>query len=188
MPKGKNAAGKMSSKAKVKSDKMKKMKPSAGKMSQASKKQTKDKNAASQDGDKKKIRFKPGTVALREIKRYQKSTDLLLPRAPFQRVVRVICQDYDPDLRFAAQALIALQEAAEAYLVGLFEDTQLCAIHAKRVTVMKSDMLLARRIRGDEKLDYLDHMPKSGNEEFIQLPYYNEKEGMKLLKQRIGSH
>ena len=96
--------------------------------------------------------------------------------------------EYDADLRFASQALIALQEATEAYLVGVFEDSQLCAIHAKRVTVMKKDLELARRIRGDDRHDYLDHMPKYGNEEFIQLPYYNEKDGMKILKQRLATH
>ena len=107
MPKGKNAAAKVSSKAKM-AVKNKKMKPEAGKMSQASKalskKDTKAKSAmsGSQDGEKRKMRFKPGTVALREIKRYQKMTDLLLPRAPFQRVVREICMEYDADLRFQA--------------------------------------------------------------------------------------
>ena len=88
-------------------------------------------------------------MALREIKRYQKSTALLLPRASFQRVVRSVCSEIDNDLRFQAQALIALQEAAEAYLVGIFEDSNLCCLHAKRVTIQKKDMELARRIRGD---------------------------------------
>ena len=92
-------------------------------------------SAGMKDTEKAKRRNKPGTASLREIKRYQRSTELLLPRAPFQRLVREITGGYDPDLRFAPQALIALQEAAEAYLVGIFEDTQLCVIHAKRVTV-----------------------------------------------------
>ena len=87
--------------------------------------------------------------------------------------------------RLGRLGLVHLQEATEAYLVGVFEDSQLCAIHAKRVTVMKKDLELARRIRGDDHHDFTDHMPKLGNEEFIQLPYYNEKEGMKLLKQRV---
>ena len=95
----------------------------------------------------KKRRFHPGTVALREIRKYQKGVELLIRRLPFQRLVREIAQDYKPDLNFQASALGALQEAAEAYLVGLFEDTNLCAIHAKRVTVMPKDMQLARRIR-----------------------------------------
>ena len=85
-------------------------------------------------------RFRPGTVALREIKRYQKQTNMLIPRAPFQRFVRAICEGIDSELRFQSQALLAVQEAAEAYLVGLFEDTNLCAIHANRVTIMKKDL------------------------------------------------
>lgn len=76
-----------------------------------------------------------GTVALRDIRRYQKSTDLLIKRAPFIRLVREIAEGYKNDLRFQANALMALQEAAESYLTALFEDTNLCAIHAKRVTI-----------------------------------------------------
>jgi len=90
-----------------------------------------------------------GTVALREIRKYQKSTDLLIRKLPFQRLVREIAQDFKTDLRFQTTAVLALQEAAEAYLVGLFEDTNLCAIHAKRVTIMPKDIQLARRIRGE---------------------------------------
>ena len=63
--------------------------------------------------------------------------------------MREIAQEYKSDLRFQSQAVLALQEATEAYLVGLFEDTNLCAIHAKRVTIMPKDMQLARRIRGE---------------------------------------
>ncbi len=96
-----------------------------------------------------KRRFRPGTVALREIRRYQKSTELLVPKLPFQRVVRELAQDMHEDVRFASGAIAALQEAAEAYLVGLFEDTNLCAIHGKRVTIMAKDMHLTRRIRGE---------------------------------------
>jgi histone H3 len=86
-------------------------------------------------GIKKPHRFRPGTVALREIRRYQKSTELLIRKLPFQRLVREIAQDFKTDLRFQSAAIGALQEASEAYLVSLFEDTNLCAIHAKRVTV-----------------------------------------------------
>ncbi|XP_078542270.1 histone H3-like [Lissotriton helveticus] len=93
-------------------------------------------------------RCRPGTVALREIRRYQKSTELLIRKLPFQRLVREIAQDFKTDLRFQSSAVMALQEASEAYLVGLFEDTNLCAIHAKRVTIMPKDIQLARRIRG----------------------------------------
>lgn len=94
-------------------------------------------------------RNRPGTVALREIRRYQKSTDLLLRKLPFQRLVREIAQAYKDELRFQTTAILALQEAAESYLVSLFEDTNLCAIHAKRVTIRTSDMQLSRRIRGE---------------------------------------
>ena len=88
-------------------------------------------------------------MALREIRRYQKSTDLLIRKLPFQRLVREIAQDYKTDLRFQSSAILALQESSEAYLVGVFEDTNLCAIHAKRVTIQPKDMVLARRIRGE---------------------------------------
>jgi histone H3/H4 len=113
--------------------------------------------------------------------RYQKSTDLLIRKLPFQRLVREIAQDVTPGLRFQSTAILALQvrptppsitnnpitthpsqllhpsqlihhklqEASEAYLVSLFQDTNLCAIHAKRVTIMPKDMQLARRIRGE---------------------------------------
>ncbi|CAI8602145.1 unnamed protein product [Vicia faba] len=100
-------------------------------------------------GVKKPHRYRPGTVALCEIHKYQKSTELLIRKLPFQRLVREIAQDSKTDLRFQSHAVLALQEAAEAYLVGLFEDTNLCAIHAKRVTIMPKDIQLARRIRGE---------------------------------------
>ena len=92
---------------------------------------------------RKRQRYRPGTVALREIRRFQKSTELLIRRMPFQRLVREIAQTYSPYLRFQSGAILALQEAAEAYLVGLLEDSNLCAIHAKRVTIMPRDMQLA---------------------------------------------
>ncbi|KAF8812530.1 histone-fold-containing protein [Phlegmacium glaucopus] len=104
----------------------------------------------------KKRRFRPGTVALREIRKYQKSTDLLIQKLPFSRVVREITAEMttdtnfkdSADLRWQSSALLALQEATEAYLVHLFEDANLCAFHAKRVTIMTRDIQLARRIRG----------------------------------------
>merc|ERR1712037_817793 len=107
------------------------------------------KSAPATGGVKKPHRYRPGTVALREIRRYQKSTELLLRKLPFQRLVREIAKDFKTDLRFQSAAIGALQEASEAYLVGLFEDTNLCAIHAKRVTIMPKDIQLARRIRGE---------------------------------------
>ncbi|XP_006735957.2 histone H3.1-like [Leptonychotes weddellii] len=93
------------------------------------------KSAPATGGVKKPHRYRPGTVALREIRRYQKSTELLIRKLPFQRLVREIAQDFKTDLRFQSSAVMALQEACEAYLVGLFEDTNLCAIHAKRKTM-----------------------------------------------------
>ena len=127
------------------------------------------KSAPATGGVKKPHRYRPGTVALREIRRYQKSTELLIRKLPFQRLVREIAQgmslvyfwlefsililllliDFKTDLRFQSSAIGALQEAAEAYLVGLFEDTNLAAIHAKRVTIQPKDIQLARRLRGE---------------------------------------
>ena len=204
MPKAKNAVSKVPSKAKAAKNAAKKSKskspskkagakPKAAKSSQSPKKSPakskspkKEKKSQSQPaGERKKPRFKPGTVALREIRRYQKSTSLLIPKAPFLRLAKDIAQSYDPDLRFASQALYALQEAAEAYLVGIFEDTQLCAIHANRVTIAKKDMELARRIRGDDQTDFRDTMPKQGNEQFLSLPYSNVKAGKKMLSSQI---
>jgi histone H3 len=101
-------------------------------------------------GIKKPHRYRPGTVALREIRRYQKTTELLLRKKPFQLIVRhITMQLAKTDFRYRASALEALQHSAEAYLVGVFEDSQLCAIHAKRVTIMVRDMQLARRIKGE---------------------------------------
>ena len=107
------------------------------------------KEAPAAGGVRKPHRYRPGTVALLEIRKYQKSTDLLIRKAPFQRLIREIAQDYETDVRFQSTAVLALQEAAEMYLIGLFEDTNLCAIHAKRVTIMPKDIQLARRIRGE---------------------------------------
>ncbi|ORX36868.1 histone-fold-containing protein [Kockovaella imperatae] len=104
------------------------------------------------DIDPKKRRYRPGTVALREIRKYQKSTDLLIAKLPFSRLVREVSYDMASidagNLRWQSTALLALQEAAEAFLVHLFEDANLCAVHGKRVTIMQRDIQLARRIRG----------------------------------------
>ncbi|MCJ1363268.1 centromeric DNA-binding histone H3-like protein cse4 [Acarospora aff. strigata] len=101
---------------------------------------------------RKPHRYRPGTLALKEIRRYQRSTDLLLLKLPFSRLVREIALSLVPSsgesMRWQSQAIQALQEASEAFLVHLFEDTNLCAIHAKRVTIMQKDIQLARRIRG----------------------------------------
>ena len=105
---------------------------------------------------KKRYRYQPGTVALKQIRQYQKTTKLLIRKLPFQRLVREIARDSEViksplcgKVRFQSAAIMALQEASEAYLVGLFEDSNLCAIHAKRVTIMPKDIQLARRIRGE---------------------------------------
>ncbi|CAG8394783.1 unnamed protein product [Penicillium salamii] len=120
-------------------------------------KQKVTKTTAVQPGDPtptgRRHRYKPGTVALREIRKYQRSYDLLIAKLPFARLVREVALDLLPadvgaELRWQSHAIMALQEAAEAFLVHLFEDTNLCAIHAKRVTIMQKDIQLARRIRG----------------------------------------
>ncbi|CAO1622220.1 unnamed protein product [Parajaminaea phylloscopi] len=116
-----------------------------------------DPNTSTTSNGPRGRRFRPGTVALREIKKYQKSTDLLIAKLPFARVVREVAEHFittvyegggDVGLRWQSSAILALQEATEAYLVHLFEDANLCAIHAKRVTIMQRDIQLARRIRG----------------------------------------
>ena len=89
-------------------------------------------------------RYQPGTVVLREIWRYQKSTELLICKLPFQCLVRKILQGYGVGYRVTLAMMMALQEAAEAYLVQLLEDSNLCAIHAKRITIQPKDMQLAR--------------------------------------------
>jgi histone H3 len=98
---------------------------------------------------KKPHRYRPGTVALREIRKYQKSTDMLIRKLPFMRCVREIGQEFKADLRWQNTALACLQEAAEAYLTGVLEDANLAAIHGKRVTIMPKDITLARRLRGE---------------------------------------
>lgn len=96
-----------------------------------------------------KRRYRPGEKALREIRFYQRSTELLIRKLPFARLVKEVQSNFfRKEYRWQAEALLALQEAAEAHLISLFEDSNLCAIHAKRVTLMAKDMQLARRIRG----------------------------------------
>nr|BAL42672.1 centromere specific histone H3 variant [Astragalus sinicus] len=104
---------------------------------------------ASESQGKKKRRYKPGTVALREIRHFQKSVNLLIPAAPFIRCVKQITNNFSTEVsRWTPDAVLALQEAAEDYLVKLFEDGMLCAIHARRVTLLKKDFELARRLGG----------------------------------------
>lgn len=112
-----------------------------------------------ESGVKRKYRSKPGRKAMREIKRYQKTTELLMQKAPFHRksksltnVVKQILKEMNFEtekFRFQSAALHALQEATEAAIVSLLEDANLCCSHAHRKTVMRSDVLLARRIRGE---------------------------------------
>ena len=116
-------------------------------------------NKSTTGGIKKPHRYRPGLLALREICRCQQSTNCLIKRTPFNKFIKEISQEYRvcPDgpgtpsvqVRFQSTALAALQEAAENLLVGLFEDVNLLAVHAKRVTVMPRDIRLALRIRGD---------------------------------------
>lgn len=104
---------------------------------------------------RRRIRYKPGQLALKDIRRLQKTTDLLIPKTRFHRLVREITQKstahllHEEPMKYQVAALQALQEAAEAYLVYLFEDTNLCCIHARRVTIMPRDIQLARRIRNE---------------------------------------
>ena len=109
-------------------------------------------------GYRKPHQYQPGILALREIRRYQQSTECLIKRTPFQKIIREISQEYQvcPDgpgtpvqVHFQSTAIAALQEAAENFIVGLFEDVSLLAVHAKGVTVMPKDIRLALRIRGD---------------------------------------
>lgn len=99
---------------------------------------------------KKPRRYRPGTVALREIRYFQKTSNLLIGKKPFERLVREIAQNMRPNVRFQTTAVEAIQEAAEAYLVKLMEDSNLCAIHAKRVTVLPKDIKLVLRMKGEK--------------------------------------
>ncbi|XP_033056290.1 histone H3.3A-like [Trachypithecus francoisi] len=106
------------------------------------------KSTPSTGGARKPHRYRPGTVALREIRHYQKSTELLIRKLRLPPLLREIAQDLKTDLPFQSAAFRALQEASAAYLVGLFEDSNLCAIHAERVTIMPKDIQLAGHING----------------------------------------
>ena len=105
--------------------------------------------AAVKGGVKKPHRYRLGTVALHEIRRYQRSMEMLIRKLPFQCLVREIAQDFKPDVRFQSAAIMAMQKVSEAYLAGLFKDSNLCAIHAKQVTIMPRDIQLARCICGE---------------------------------------
>ena len=100
---------------------------------------------------KRPYRYRPGTVALRQIRYYQKTVDLLIPKLPFQRLCTEIMRDMKDDLRITKAAVIALQSATETYVTGFMDDALLCAIHARRVTIMPKDFTLARKIRGEDR-------------------------------------
>lgn len=99
-----------------------------------------------------KPKFKPGTAALREIRKYQKSSDLLIRKQPFQRLVRHL-SSFNDELRFQSAALVIFQEAAENFLVGLLEDAYRCAVHAKRVTLLPRDLVLIYKIKYSKTLN-----------------------------------
>jgi histone H3 len=128
---------------------MGKVKETARKSATLSTKKVKKAKKSSASGVKKTRRFRPGTVALREIRRYQKGTELLLRKAPFQRLVRELATSHKQGLRFQSSAVQAIQEATESWAISLLSDSNLCAIHARRVTVMNKDLHLARRLRGE---------------------------------------
>lgn len=100
-------------------------------------------------GTKRQHRWHPGTVALREVRRYQNSTELLIQRAPFRRLVREIVTNLKDSMRMSNSALEAIQDSAENYIVGVLTDANLCTIHAKRVTLFPKDLSLAMRLRGE---------------------------------------
>ena len=127
-------------------------------------------------------RFRPGTVALRDIRKYQKSTDLILRRLPFQRLVRECVQEWKPDTRFQASALLALQEAAETYIVKLYEDMNQIAVHAKRVTILKKDFfMVVSHFRPDLK----EHKTPRPHEIDSHLLDENDDRVVRMLRRRI---
>ena len=107
------------------------------------------KSASGSSGMKKSFRWRPGTVALREVRKLQKSTDSLIAKAPFSRLVREVAESHKAGLRFQASAVAALQEATEAFVVSLLSDSNVVALHAGRVTAMPRDLQLVRRLRGE---------------------------------------
>jgi histone H3 len=122
-----------------------------GKKSLGSKKSKAPKTTTGATGVKRSHRWRPGTVALREIRKYQKGTELLIQKAPFQRLVRELATLQKEGLRFQSSAVAAIQEATESYVISLLADTNLCAIHTRRVTIQPKDVQLALRLRGDRR-------------------------------------
>ena len=97
---------------------------------------------------KKPYRCRPGTVALRQIRKYQKSTELLIRKLPFQRLVKEVVRELFPtaNCRFQSTAVLALQEASESFLVSMFDDVNCIAIHGKRVTIQVKDIQIWKRL------------------------------------------
>jgi histone H3 len=100
-------------------------------------------------GVKKSFRWRPGTVALRQVKKLQQTTGTLIARAPFSRLVREIAESHKAGLRFQSSAVAAIQEATESFVIGLLGDANLTALHANRVTALPRDLQLVRRLRGE---------------------------------------
>ena len=125
------------------------VKSKATKRALGAKKAKKSASGASAGGVKRAFRWKPGTVALRQVKKLQKSTDLLIAKAPFSRLVRELADSHKVGLRFASAAVAAIQEATEAFVVSLLGDANLTALHANRVTALPRDLQLVRRLRGE---------------------------------------
>ena len=115
---------------------------------------SKAKTAKGEVKEKRKMRYHPGTVALREIKKYQKHDKPLTAKRPFDRRVRNILKELDPEIRLKQASLECMREATESYLVSVLSDSNLCAIHAKRQTVMIKDITLANKIRGEQNRAY----------------------------------
>ncbi|CAI2382205.1 unnamed protein product [Moneuplotes crassus] len=115
---------------------------------------SKGRGESQEEGSKRKIRFHPGTVALREIKRYQKHSKPLTAKMPFERKVRSVLNELDPDFRLKQSSVECMREATEMYLVEILGDSNLCAIHANRMTVGVKDLLLAYKIRGGDSRAY----------------------------------
>jgi histone H3 len=134
-------------------------------------------------GVKKTMRWRPGTVALREIKRYQTTSNMLLRRLPFQKLVREICQEWKSDTRWQASALLALQEATEGFMIKLFESMNLVAIHASRVTLMKKDFtLVINNFRPDVKQHVAPRIKDLKNEEVDE----HDDRVARMLRRRVA--
>ena len=121
-----------------------------GKSVKETKKISREVRQALKDAKHRPYCLHPSSTALREIKKYQNSTELLIRKWSFQKLARELAQEIMPNLRFQMSAISSLHEATESYIVGLMEDTNLCVIHDKCVTIRPKDMQLAHRIQGEK--------------------------------------